>query len=193
MSSFKEREKLRREEAILAVAQALFAARGFEKVTLEEVAERVGVAKGTIYLHFASKDDLLMAILTKKQSELVAMLDEVANEPFAKSLEIIFKIWNEDLDFLVLMEANLSRIFASCKPTKENLPPLMTRLVDLVAAAQTAGEISPELHPSLVAFTILKPIPFRFADYLIREEGLEKNRLKANLCRIVQRGIGAGD
>ncbi len=190
MSSFKEREKLRREEAILAEAKALFASKGFNNVTLEEVAERVGVAKGTIYLHFASKDDLLMAILGKKQQKLLQMLDEAKNEPFAKSLEIIFKIWDEDLEFLVLMEANFNRNSGSTKPTKTTFPPLMNRLVNLVVAAQAAGEISRDLHPSLVAFAILKPIPFRFAEYLIREEGLDKDLLKANLCRIVQQGIG---
>jgi AcrR family transcriptional regulator len=41
----------------------VFAAEGFQRASIDAIAERVGIAKGTVYLHFASKEDLLLALL----------------------------------------------------------------------------------------------------------------------------------
>jgi AcrR family transcriptional regulator len=49
-------------ERILNVALDLFTEKGFDGASLREVAERLGVTKAAIYYHFASKDDILMAL-----------------------------------------------------------------------------------------------------------------------------------
>src|SRR5215210_4391613 len=50
-------------ERILSTAYDLFARRGIRDVGIDEVIERAGVAKATLYRHFASKDDLALAFL----------------------------------------------------------------------------------------------------------------------------------
>ncbi|MBL7499435.1 TetR/AcrR family transcriptional regulator [Frankia sp. CNm7] len=54
-------EKSTREQ-ILDVAQELFATVGYEKTSLREIAERMNFSKAALYYHFASKDDLLLAL-----------------------------------------------------------------------------------------------------------------------------------
>jgi AcrR family transcriptional regulator len=49
-------------ERILDVALDLFATEGFEKTSLREIAERMGFSKAALYYHFASKDDILLAL-----------------------------------------------------------------------------------------------------------------------------------
>jgi AcrR family transcriptional regulator len=49
-------------ERILNVALDLFTEKGFDGASLREIAERLGVTKAAIYYHFASKDDILMAL-----------------------------------------------------------------------------------------------------------------------------------
>lgn len=56
-----EAEERKRE--ILLVAKELFNARGYASVTMQEIVDRLGVAKGTVYYHFASKAALLDAIV----------------------------------------------------------------------------------------------------------------------------------
>ena len=58
----REREFLRREEEILDAALALCASSDFESVRVDQIAERSDVAKGTVYKHFASKDELLFRL-----------------------------------------------------------------------------------------------------------------------------------
>lgn len=52
-----------REEAIVAAAGRLLGEKGFEAMTLDDVAAEVGVAKASLYKHFAGKDDLCAAAM----------------------------------------------------------------------------------------------------------------------------------
>ncbi len=49
--------------AVLEAATAVFARSGFQRARMEDVAQQAGVSKGTLYLYFRSKDDLIAAIL----------------------------------------------------------------------------------------------------------------------------------
>lgn len=57
------KRKLRRQEEILAAAFEEFAANGYAEARLQDVAQRAGVAKGTIYLYFKNKELLFRAVL----------------------------------------------------------------------------------------------------------------------------------
>ena len=57
-----ESEDLRKEQ-ILKSAFNCFSKRGFEMVTMEEIAKDAGLSKGAVYWHFKSKDDLIMALI----------------------------------------------------------------------------------------------------------------------------------
>jgi AcrR family transcriptional regulator len=54
-------------ERILATAYELFSRRGIRDVGIDEVIERAGVAKATLYRHFPSKDDLVVAFLERRE------------------------------------------------------------------------------------------------------------------------------
>jgi len=60
-----------RRDAILAAALDEFAARGFAATRLDDVAERAGVAKGTIYLYFADKETLFQELIRAQLSPVV--------------------------------------------------------------------------------------------------------------------------
>ncbi len=66
-----EKPSARREE-ILQVAAALFAAKGFEETTIREIAEAAGILSGSLYHHFATKEEMLHALV----GGFVAMVPE---------------------------------------------------------------------------------------------------------------------
>jgi len=76
-----------RTREILAATRQLLEQRGSEAVTMEDIAARAGLAKGTLYLYFRSKEDLLQALLSQvgeqMESELTAIL-AAASAPPAK-------------------------------------------------------------------------------------------------------------
>jgi AcrR family transcriptional regulator len=65
----KERERAAREELILDHAQRMLLQDGFQNLNLDELAEAVEYSKGTLYLHFKTKEDIALAVVTRAQKE----------------------------------------------------------------------------------------------------------------------------
>lgn len=68
----KERERATRRQEIIAAAEELFAARGFENTTMEEIAEKAEFGKPTLYSYFKSKDEILFRIHMRKHEAKMA-------------------------------------------------------------------------------------------------------------------------
>ncbi len=62
-------------DLILAAAQHIFSKKGFHQATVEEVAEAAGVGKGTVYLYFPSKKEILVALIEERLRDLAQALD----------------------------------------------------------------------------------------------------------------------
>lgn len=68
----RQRRKEARPQELLSAALELFVEKGFAATRSEEVAARAGVAKGTLYLYYPSKEDLLKAVVRENLSALIA-------------------------------------------------------------------------------------------------------------------------
>ena len=65
-----------RRETLIRAASEQFAQRGYDQVSLDEVAERAGVTKVIVYRHFGSKRDLYLQLLATHRDELLRTLAE---------------------------------------------------------------------------------------------------------------------
>ena len=74
-SAANDRAQARREEILRAAAE-LFADKGYQRASVKEIAERAGIAPGTIYLYFDSKGDLLLGLMVRL-AELETLGEEV--------------------------------------------------------------------------------------------------------------------
>jgi AcrR family transcriptional regulator len=74
--SRKEREKRARQQDILNAARELFAAKGFQNTTLDEIAQKAEFGKGTLYNYFASKEDIFHAIIDQAIENSITMAQE---------------------------------------------------------------------------------------------------------------------
>jgi AcrR family transcriptional regulator len=127
-----------RREAILVAGLDEFAARGFAAARLDDVAQRAGVAKGTIYLYFRDKEALFQEIIRSALSPIVARLElamrpdasvrDVANELVEVFVREIYGTRRKDVIRLILSEGArfpqiaefyyrevLSRVFAALR------------------------------------------------------------------------------
>jgi AcrR family transcriptional regulator len=82
-------------ERILNVALDLFTEKGFDGASLREIAERLGVTKAAIYYHFASKNDILIALHMRLHEFGKDALSQMTEEP------ITLQLWEELLDQVV--------------------------------------------------------------------------------------------
>lgn len=88
MNTPAERLPRRRDEAralfrnaILDAAEAVFAERGFHGARIQDIAASARIAVGTVYNHFAHKDDVLSALLEERTEELLAQLGAKTDDP----------------------------------------------------------------------------------------------------------------
>jgi len=79
--SRKQREILEREELILSAAQALLHQHGYNHLTMDRVAETVEYSKGTIYNHFASKEDLVCSLCCRTINNLIDVFERAYQYP----------------------------------------------------------------------------------------------------------------
>jgi len=68
-------------DLILDAVDGLLAKFGYKKMTMEDVAKQVGIGKGTIYLHFPSKEELVLAHIDRIGDTVVRKLQELAGSP----------------------------------------------------------------------------------------------------------------
>lgn len=65
-----------RREALLDAAAAMFAAKGYDGTSIRDIAGAVGMLPGSLYYHFKSKEDLLIAVYRKGVARFEAAIDE---------------------------------------------------------------------------------------------------------------------
>ncbi len=76
----KERERLMRRSEILAAAFNVFGEKGFDRATLDEIAERAEFGKGTLYNYFSSKEDLFAAAFQRLLDDFRAIAEGVCGQ-----------------------------------------------------------------------------------------------------------------
>ncbi|MFO0880046.1 MAG: TetR/AcrR family transcriptional regulator [Gemmataceae bacterium] len=138
-----EASRSRRREEILASAARVFAQHGYPGTDMQAIADAVGVAKGTLYLYFESKEKLFLATVDQGLTQLRAIIDREV-EGLTDPLEIIahaihaylrfFKERPEQVELLILERAEFrdrkqSTYFAHREMGKERWHRLMEELI----------------------------------------------------------------
>lgn len=88
-----------RRDEILDAAEELFGRKGFDGTSTNDILERVGIARGTLYYHFKSKEDIMDALIERYNVRLIAAAQEIAAD---KSIPVIERI------IRVVMSLNVS-------------------------------------------------------------------------------------
>ena len=99
MRIVKEAEERRNE--ILDVAERLFVTKGFDQTSITDILNEIGIARGTLYYHFKSKEDILDAIISRITKKLVAQAEAIAGQkeiPVLQRLTLMMKALNVNDD-----------------------------------------------------------------------------------------------
>ena len=86
MRNIARREDIR--ELILDAVDVLLARYGYKKMTMDDVARQVGIGKGTIYLHFPGKEELILSHVDRIAARVAARLREIAASPDPVSVRL---------------------------------------------------------------------------------------------------------
>ena len=149
--SVKERQLQVREEAILDGGEELMAAVGYDAMTMEDLAARVGVSKATLYCHFHSKEDLAIHVLirmVRRSEEFVAR--QGAALPAIERLEqvvrwVIERRFGEGSTLLGAARPSITPLLNHHPAYCERKAALVAALSRLVDDAKRDGDVSESL------------------------------------------------
>ena len=159
---FKEQMRHVREDAIVASVNRLLAEKGFEAMTVDEVAADVGIAKASLYKHFESKEALAAAAMVRvldQALDFIAKLEaDTAATPLAQ-LKAVAR-WTMQVQLagempsLPAQNSALRSALAAHGVYLDRLVAVSDKLGEWITAAQQAGQISADLPPELVLYTL---------------------------------------
>lgn len=160
--SFREQVLRAREDAIVSSVNRLLAEKGFDLMTVDEVAADVGIAKASLYKHFTSKEDLAAAAMIRVLQRALAYLDELASREPAPPLDQLKAVarWTMQVQLageMPSLPAQNSTLRAALTTNKDYIDRLMEvsdRLGTWIAAAQAEGTLNPALPPEVILYTL---------------------------------------
>ncbi|MCF7549359.1 TetR/AcrR family transcriptional regulator [Pseudonocardia sp. WMMC193] len=146
----------RNRELLLAAAEEEFAERGLD-ASMADIASRAGVAKGTVFRHFATKEDLVAAIVGDQFAALAVVARELLGAPDAGEAL---------LEFLTVAAAALQRrdltflqAFSEGHPmVSDRRDQLHAAVGALVDRAQAAGVLRPDVTGTDVFLLVCAPV-----------------------------------
>jgi len=148
-------------ERILRGATKVFARKGFYATKVSEVAKAAGVADGTIYLYFKSKDDLLVSLFEDRIMLLLQTLERALGERNTPEerlrcvIEMQLGLLEGERDLAEVITVNLRQ---STRLMKQYAAPkfllYLETIARVIAEGQRAGAFRPDLSPHTVARTI---------------------------------------
>jgi TetR/AcrR family transcriptional regulator, fatty acid metabolism regulator protein len=173
--SLRERQREERAVLILEAAQQVFAEKGYHDASIDEIAARTGVAKGTVYLHYASKQDLLVALLEQEVVRFIACVDRVSNETQSVRVRIerlllyVYERMQAKRNQVLLEQHTSMGITHQVIESRAELKAQIAQVLERITALLEHGKHSDELDPTV-------PTPIMLATFisLISPSGYEQ-------------------
>jgi len=168
--SFRDQVLRVREDAIVSSVNRLLAEKGFEQMTVDEVAADVGIAKASLYKHFASKEALAAAAMVRVLERTM----EVLEQQVARGVNAVERLrevtrWAlrvqlaGEMPILPSQNSSLRAELLGHKPYLELLMQVSDRLGEWIVQAQSDGDLDRSLPPELVLYTLFAracdPVP----------------------------------
>ncbi len=160
--SFRQKVHLAREDAIVAVVKRLLAEKGYEQMTVDEVAAEVGIAKASLYKHFPSKEALAAAAMVQMMGLALQQVQAQQAHVNASAIDKLRAMtrWTLETQLagqMPTLPAENSSLRQALMVNKAYMDGLMQLSDDLgtwIVQAQADGSVNRALPPEAVLYTI---------------------------------------
>ncbi len=149
-----------RHAAILEALDQLSGERGFANVTMDDLADRVGISKATLYQHFESKDAMLAELMLGHEDAFLASLDAIAEQPPVEQLKHIMRtIYHGHITplrgLVSLGEGEALPVFRSSPQLMARHDQIIARLARIIREGQADSSIAPDLDVHTIVLAML--------------------------------------
>jgi len=189
---------------ILDMAKRLFAEKGFDAVSINEIAQQAGVSKANVFHHFTSKEGLYLAVMKAACEETVGSLAEAHSSGNAG--EDLWTFFSSHLAAMLKNHASAKLILREIMESNDEREQTLaehvfaeyfSRLVDMVSEGQTQGMLRKDFDPALLAYLMLGANVFFFENHTVTAHLVEgefartPDRYSHDVFRLLLRGAMA--
>jgi TetR/AcrR family transcriptional regulator, regulator of autoinduction and epiphytic fitness len=193
--SFKQIQFESREKAILEATNRLLSDKGYEQMVMDDIAAEVGIAKGSLYRHFQSKEDLAAAVMLQLLKQTHAMLKTFADgRPEVKQLEALLD-WilrarlKGQVPHLPSASIQLREALMSNKGYMNALMDLSEDLGATIVKAKAAGGISAHLADEFVLYHFYSRACDPTLEYLKSGGSMADDMIIESMIRVTFEGL----
>ena len=166
-------KRRRRDAEVLKAATGVFYRRGYANATVQDVADSLGMLKGSLYYYIKSKEELLFRIATNVHDDVDVLMAEVMQEEGLSALERIRDFVRRQVAYNV---DNLEEISVYHHDTHHLGKALRTDigerwqrhqafLIALIQEAQADGDVDPEVNAELLSHCVFAPVIWMYRWY----------------------------
>lgn len=161
-STAPKRPQGERRQEIIDVAAEIFAEKGYEATSIQDIAEAVDILKGSLYYYIDSKEDLLFEVLQRVHEDGLARMEEQKShdEP---AIDRIARFVREHVRYNAVNLTKIAVFFHDFRSLSEERRKVIVderdmydrRLRELIESGQTEGSVCEDVNPKMAAFSIL--------------------------------------
>ncbi len=196
--SLREKQRQERENLILQAAEEVLLEKGYHDTSMDEIANRVGIAKGTLYLHFAKKEDLILTFFERQLKSILCELEQVdAMKGTAQAkLEFLVRALyqnysGKNAQLIYMLHNNVDFKFVIFNQPNSTLHRISTMVRALLDEGKANGEFDATLPTDIMLnsfFSVLSPRGYKM---LVLDRNISPDEVLHHVGRIYFRGIGA--
>lgn len=192
MRIVKEAEE--RKNEILDVAERLFGTKGFDGTSTTDILNEIGIARGTLYYHFKSKEEILDAMIDRMTGSLVSDASEIAAQKDVPVLQRLTQMMlalnvNNDLGHEIMEQVHKPQNALMHQKMQERLLAMVDPIVTALIEEGIAQGICQTDHPAEVAEMTMLYSSTVFDD-LARYSGEERQKKIAAFVYNLERLLG---
>lgn len=193
----REQQLKLREDAILAAANTLLAEKGYDAMTIDEVAARIGIAKTSLYRHFASKEALAAAAMVRllERAQQVIDAQPAAASPRDKLAAVLRWALGEQLAGRMPKLPSTSPALRDALMQHDEYVSRLLRVSETLSTwigeAQARGELAPELPVEVVLYTLYARTCDPVTEYLKASGNYSEEQVIELMLAVTFEGLAA--
>lgn len=188
--------KTDKKQSIYLAAAKLFGKKGFEGTSLDEVARKAGVAKGTIFYHFQSKEELFSALIQEGIEQLSRGIETIANKDISieKKLGLIiefhFSFFKEHRDMCLMILGQIGNFQKRGQKSIELIRGrYLTAMEEIIKEAKIKDVIDKKLETESLIIALFSLLAVTGVDWAIFHPKLPEEKMAETIKSLLFDGF----
>ena len=185
----------KRDREVLDAAARVFYERGYSDASVQDVADELGILKGSLYHYIDTKEDLLFRLLQETHDEIYEILEEVAALEGLNPLERLEIYIRKQVEYNIDNLLRVSVYYHDLERlTEERRKAIVGRrreheqwVIGLIGEAQSSGLADPNLDPKIAARCIFATIIWTYRWFRKGRDGAREGGLHLRGVRVARR------